>query len=85
MSEHEIAIASQQFHERVAAILAPEALACYDAYQQRLREANAQHDAAPVVPTPEEQAALDAIDADMQAAELRKRLRVLMRIETLPQ
>lgn len=85
MSEQEIEMASRQFHARVAAILSPEAFACYDVYQRRLREANARHDAAPVAPTPEEQAALDAIDADMQAAELRKRLRVLLRIETLPQ
>jgi hypothetical protein len=85
MSENEIETASRQFHERVAVILSPEELARYEAYQQRLREASARHDAAPVVPTFEEQAVLDAIEADMQATELRKRLRVLLRIETLPQ
>jgi hypothetical protein len=85
MSASEIATVSRQFHERIAAILSPEALAHYEAYQRRLRAASARHDAAPVVPTPEEQAALDAIEADMRAAALQKELRVLLRIETLPQ
>jgi hypothetical protein len=85
MSANEIATVSRQFHERVAAILSSEELARYEAYQQRLREANKRHDTEPVLPTPEEQAVLDAINADMRAAALQKELRVLMRIETLPQ
>lgn len=85
MKSNEIATVSRQFHERVAAILSPEELAHYEAYQQRLRAANNRHDTAPVTPKPEEQAALDAIEADMRASALQKELRVLMRIETLPQ
>ncbi len=85
MSANEIATVSRQFHERIAAILSPEELARYEAYQQRLHKANSRHDTAPVVPTPEEQAVLNAIEADMRAAALQKELRVLLRIETLPQ
>ncbi len=85
MSATEIATIARQYRERVAAILAPAELAAFDTYQQRIEQAIARHTAASVVPSPEEQAALDAVAADTQAAALRTQLDILLRIVTPPQ
>lgn len=85
MSSNEITLVNRRYHERVAAILAPDELARYEGYQQRLQAPPAQPDAAPVEPSPAEQAVLDKIMDDQQAAALHKQLMVLLRIEKLPQ
>jgi len=85
MTAHEVTTVARQLRERVAAILSPDELARYDAYQQRLQAATDRHDVAPVAPTADEQALLDTLAADTLAAALHKQLLVLLRIETLPQ
>ncbi len=85
MSVNEIATVERQLRERIAALLAPHEQASYDAYRQRIEEAVQRHDIDPIRPTTDEQAALDLIANDTQAAALDKQLRVLLRIETLPQ
>jgi hypothetical protein len=85
MSANEIATVSQQYRERIAAILEPDELARFDAYQQRLQAAITRRDTTPVALTPEEQALLERIAADMQAAALQKQLDILIRITTPPQ
>jgi hypothetical protein len=85
MTANEVAQVAQQLRERITAILSPEALARYDAYQQRLQAANERRDTAPMAVAAEEQAVLDTIAADTQAAALHKQLLVLLRIATLPQ
>jgi hypothetical protein len=85
MSTSEITTVTRQYRERILAILTPDELAQYDVYEQHIQaQANA-HDSAPIEPTPAEQAVLDKIAADTQAAALHKQLMVLLRIETLPQ
>jgi len=85
MTADELATADRQFRARVQAILTSSQLACYDAYQQRVRQAIDRRDLHPVATTPAEQAVLDTIAADTEAAALHKRLLVLLRVETLPQ
>ena len=85
MTAQEIAAVSRRFRERVEALLSPQELSRFDAYQRRVAAAAAAHDAAPIAPTAEEQAVLDRLAEDTQAAVLRKQLDVLLRIETLPQ
>jgi hypothetical protein len=85
MSVSEIAMVSHQYRERVAALLTPDELAQYDAYEQRVRAQSDAHDPNPIAETPQEQAVLTKIAADTQAAALHKQLMVLLRIETLPQ
>jgi hypothetical protein len=85
MSATEIATITRQFRERVAAILAPADLAAFDAYQRRIEQSIARRATAPIEPSPEEQAALDAVAADTQAAALRTQLDVLLRLVTPPQ
>jgi hypothetical protein len=85
MSANEIATVSQQYRKRIAAILTPDELARFDAYQQRVQAAIARRDTAPVALTPDEQVVLDKIAADTQAAALHKQLDVLLRIEIPPQ
>jgi hypothetical protein len=85
MSANEIAIVSQQYRRRLEAILTPVQLASFDAYQQRLQDAIARRDSAPVGATPDEQAVLDAVALDTEAETLRKQLDILLRITTPPQ
>jgi len=85
MSAGEIATVTQQYRERVEAILAPDELAHFDAYQRRVQAAIARRDTAPVALNPDEQAVLDKLAGDTQAAALHKQLDVLLRIETPPQ
>lgn len=85
MSANEITTVTRQYRERVAAILSPGEQAAFDAYQQRIEQSITRRATAPVVPSPEEQAALDTIAADMQAAALRTQLDMLLRLDTPPQ
>jgi hypothetical protein len=85
MSANEIATVTHQYRERIAALLTADQLAAYDAYEQRLQASTATRDRGSVETTALEQAALDKIAADTQAAALHKQLMVLLRIETLPQ
>jgi hypothetical protein len=85
MSADEMTTLSRRYRERIEAILTPEHLARFDAYQQRVQVAIARRDASPIAPTPGEQAVLDDIAADTQAAALRKQLDILLRIEIPPQ
>jgi hypothetical protein len=85
MSAHEIAMVTQQYRDRIAALLTPAEIAQYDAYERRVQATLGPHDAGPIEPTPAEQAVNDKIAADERAAALYKQLMVLLRIETLPQ
>ncbi|MFL5807048.1 MAG: hypothetical protein ACJ8CR_35625 [Roseiflexaceae bacterium] len=85
MSADEILVISQRYRERIESILTPQQLTRFDAYQQRVQAAIARRDATPVLPTSDEQAVLDELAADMQAATLRKQLDILLRIEIPPQ
>ena len=85
MSVNEIATVERQLRERIASVLSPHQQASYDAYRQRIEDAVQRHNIDPIMPTADEQAALDVIANDTQAAALDKQLRVLLRIETLPQ
>jgi len=85
MGANEIAMVSQQYHNRVKAILTPAELACFDSYQQRLQRAVALRDTAPVILPPDEQMVVDKIAQDPESAALRTQLDVLLRIEILPQ
>jgi hypothetical protein len=85
MSASEIATVSQHYRDRIAALLTPAELVAYDAYEQRVRATAEARDPGPIEPTPAEQATLDKIAADTQAAALHKQLMVLLRVETLPQ
>ena len=85
MGSHEITLVSQQFRQRVEALLTPDELALFDAYQQRVQAAITRHDTAPIAQTPAEQAVVSKIAADPQAAALQKQLDILLRIEKPPQ
>ena len=85
MSASEIATVSQQYRSRLEAILTQAQLALFDTYPQRLQAAIARRDSAPVDPTPDERAVLDAIALDTQAETLKKQLDILLRITTPPQ
>jgi hypothetical protein len=85
MTAGEIATARRHYRERIEALLSPDELARFDAYQQRVAAALARQDPEPVTPTAEEQAVLARLAEDTQAGALRKQLDVLLRIETLPQ
>jgi hypothetical protein len=85
MSAREIATVSQRYRKRIAAILSPDELARFDTYERRVQAAITRRDTAPVKPTSDEQAVLDKIAADTQAAALHKQLDVLLRITTPPQ
>jgi hypothetical protein len=85
MSATEIATITRQYQERIAAILSPAELAAFDTYQRRIEQSIARRASAPVVPSPAEQAALDIIAADRQAAALRTQLDILLRLDTPPQ
>jgi len=78
MTARELTTAYQRWRERIEEILTPDQLALYDAYHQRLMRA-------PVVPTPDEQAILDLIEADQQANVLDRQLEILLRVQTPPQ
>ena len=85
MSAHEIATVTRQYRERVTALLTPDEIARYDAYEQRVQATINVGDPGPIEPTSAEQAIQTKIAADTQAAALHKQLMVLLRIETLPQ
>jgi hypothetical protein len=82
MSANEIALVAQQYRARLEAILTPELLERFDAYERRIQAAIEQRDSRPVEPTPEEQALLDTIAADTEAAALQARLDIVLRIRT---
>jgi hypothetical protein len=85
MSADEMTLVSRRYRERIERILTPEQLGRFDAYQRRVQAAIARRDASPVLPTTGEQAVLDELAADTQAASLRKQLDILLRIEIPPQ
>ena len=85
MSASEIATVTQQYRERITAILSPDEITQYDAYAERVQAQIDARDQALIEPTSVEQAVLAKIAADVQAAALHKQLMVLLRIETLPQ
>jgi hypothetical protein len=82
MSANEIALVAQQYRARLETILTPELLERFDAYERRIQAAIEQRDSRPVEPTPEEQALLDTIAADTEAAALQARLDIVLRIRT---
>jgi hypothetical protein len=84
MTADEIGMAHQRYRARVEAILTPDEMACYDSYQRRVEGRLADADAVPVAATPGEQAVLDKIAADIEAAALNKQLMVLLRVDHLP-
>jgi hypothetical protein len=85
MSASEIAAVTRQYRERIIALLTPDEVAQYDAYEQRLEAQIEARDLGPIERTPIEQAVLNKIAADAQADALHKQLMVLLRIEKLPQ
>jgi hypothetical protein len=85
MSASEIELVRQRLRARIEEILSPANLAAYESYHDRLRAALSRHDPDPVVATAAEQAALDRIASDSQAAALDKQLLVLLRVDSLPQ
>lgn len=80
MTADEIAETGRRYRERLEALLTPEQLAHFDAYQRRVAEAVAAHDTSPVLIRPEEQAIFALIDADSQAQGLRAQLDILTRV-----
>jgi hypothetical protein len=85
MSANEIAAVTQQYRNRIEAILTPSEMACFDAYQQRIQGTIARRDSGSIALLPDEQAVLDKIAADTQAVALRTQLNVLLRLEIPPQ
>lgn len=85
MTVDEIQASFERFMARVSAILTPDELAVYQAYRRRLEAVAAQHDPNPIAILPAEQAVLDIIAADTEAATLRKQYSVLIGLEKLPQ
>jgi hypothetical protein len=85
MSANEIATVTQQYRNRIEAILTPTELACFDTYQQRVQDAIARRDHKSISPLPDEQVVLDKIEADTQAVTLRTQLNILLRLEIAPQ
>jgi len=85
MSANEIATVARQYRERILALLTPNEVADYNAYEQRVQAQIDSRDLEPIEPTPVEDTVLTKIAADAQAAALHKQLMVLLRIETLPQ
>lgn len=85
MTDNEIQAASQRYRARINMLLAPAEQALYDTYEQRVADSLTQNGAEPVTITPAEQAILDTIAADTEAAALYKQLMALLRVEHLPQ
>ena len=85
MSADEIDLARRRLRDRIVALLEPEELATYDAYEDRVRAALDRGDASPIEVTPAERAVLDKIAADTAAAALDKQLLALLRAVRLPQ
>jgi len=85
MSAYEIDTVTRQYRERIIALLTPDEIADYDAYEQRVAAQINARDPGPLEQTPVEQAVLGKIAADAQAAALYKQLMVLLRLEILPQ
>ncbi|MFO7167834.1 MAG: hypothetical protein DIU80_007370 [Chloroflexota bacterium] len=85
MQSGEIQGVWQRYRARVAAILTPEELACYEAYQQRIRRAIERGDVAPIPVTEEEQAVLDKIASDIVATAIDRQFLALIRVAKLPQ
>jgi hypothetical protein len=85
MTTDEIQASFERFMARVAAILTADELAVYRAYLRRLEASIARQDPNPVAILPAEQAVLDIIAADTEAAALRKAYSVLIGLEKLPQ
>jgi len=85
MTTDEIRVAFERFMARVTVILTADQLAIYKAYWQRLEASVARQDPNPVAILPREQAVLEIIAADTEAAALRKAYSVLIGLEKLPQ
>lgn len=85
MTTDEIRQALQHYRARLREILAPDELALYDAYRERIQSEIMRGSATPVAMTPEEQAVVSKIAADSQAAALNKQFFVLIGVEHLPQ
>jgi hypothetical protein len=85
MTTDEIHAAAERFLARVTAILTPDELAAYRRYRRRLEQKIAERDPQALVIAPLEQAVLAKIEADTEAAALRKQYSVLIGLEKLPQ
>jgi hypothetical protein len=85
MSANEITTVTRQYRERAIAILTSDQVAQYDTYEQRVQVKINAHASGLIEPTVVEQAVLNKIAADAQAAVLHKQFMVLLRIETLLQ
>ena len=85
MTADEIQTASQRYRARIDMVLPPDEQALYNRYEQRVADGLTQNGAEPVTITPAEQAVLDTIAADTEAAALYKQLMALLRVEHLPQ
>lgn len=85
MTADEIQAASQRYRARVDAVLEPDEHALYAAYEERVSAGLSGNGVQPVAVTPAEQAVLDKIAADTEAAALYKALMALLRVEHLPQ
>lgn len=85
MPSDEIQRVWQRYRARVAAILTPAELDCYETYQQRIRRAIDRGDVAPIPVTDDEQAVLAKIAADIEATAIDRQFLALIRVAKLPQ
>jgi hypothetical protein len=85
MQPGEIQQVWQRYQARVDTILTPEEQACYERYQQRIRRSIDRADVTPIPVTDEEQATLDKIAADIEAAAIDRQFLALIRVAKLPQ
>jgi hypothetical protein len=85
MSTNEILTVTRQYRECISALLTPDEMADYDAYEQRVQAQIDARDLEPIERTPAEQVILTKIATDTRAAALHRQLMVLLRLETLPQ
>jgi hypothetical protein len=85
MTASEIQLALQRYRARIEAILEPDELAAYDAYQQRVQDRLNEGDPSSIPMSPIEQGIVDKIEHDTQASALNKQFLALIRVEKLPQ
>lgn len=81
MIESEIKSVLRRYRMRLKTILTSGELATYEAFQQRVQAGLARGSAAPVPPTPSEQAVLAKIEADLDARSINKQFFALIRVE----
>lgn len=85
MTADEIQVASQHYRARIEALLNADELALYNAYEARVQAGLTTSGIEPTPVLPAEQAVLDTIAADSEAAALYKQVMALLRVEHLPQ